>query len=387
MAEGKNGILYEGTILGFFVASLVMRHKAKIEGKHYLKKLPQVVIAVTHDSYFEIPSLARVYRAIQPRLNLAIMAKKDFLSGDYLSTNYFKENPFFRSVFKALDKTGIPMAVFNKLNLISIPRPFADTLEKKGDELKKEIADQFSQFKHKITEGFSPVVFPEGTTWGFGGLKKIRSSAYQLVSNAFEQYEKKLYILPINVKVDRLVKGWKDVFIKVGPPQFVHKSKEEFNQYLHDTLQKLHTITFSQIGAYYLKKISEVSVKAKTEARLTKENIIFHLENAIHEIHAKVQEKMLPAIDDKLIDQNYLRKKANRFIGYCLKKRYIVKASNKNTPKTYVVNLNKVLAKHPEKTYRKQNPIGFHANELISLGEQSIEPIFKTSVQTDRITL
>jgi hypothetical protein len=173
----------------------------------------------------------------------------------------------------------------------------------------------------------------------------------------------------------------------VGPPQFIHKPKEEFNQYLHDTLQKLHTITFSQIGAYYLKKISELSLQAKTEARLTKENIISHLENAIHEMHVKVQEKMLPAIDDKLIDQNYLRKKTNRFIRYCLKKRYIEKESRKNTPKTYVVNLNKVLAKHPENTYRKRNPLGFHANELISLGEQSIEPIFRTSVLTGGISL
>ena len=313
MAKDKKGILYEGTIFGFFIASLVMRHRAKIEGKNNLKKLPrQVIFAITHDSYFEIPSLSRVYNALNPKPFLAIMAKQDFLSGRYLSTNYFKNNTFFRSVFKVLDKTGIPKAIFNKLNLISIPRPFADTLEKKGDELKKEIAEQFTQFKNKISEGFSTVIFPEGTTWGFGGLKKIRSSVYQLVSNAFEQYEKKVYILPINVKVDRLVKGWKDVFINVGPPQFILKSREEFNLYLHTTLQKLHTITFSQVGAYYIKRISELSQQAKVDAKLTRENLVIQLENAIQEIHAKVQEKILPAIDVKLIDRKYLRKKAFR---------------------------------------------------------------------------
>ena len=167
MAKDKNGILYEGTIFSFFIASLVMRHRAKIEGKNNLEKLPrQVIFAITHDSYFEIPSLARVYRAIDPRPFFTVMAKQDFLSGKYLSTNYFKDNAFFRSIFKGLDKTGIPKAIFNKLNLISIPRPFADTLEKKGDELKKEISDQFAQFKSKISEGFSTLIFPEGTTWG-----------------------------------------------------------------------------------------------------------------------------------------------------------------------------------------------------------------------------
>ncbi|MBW1644024.1 MAG: 1-acyl-sn-glycerol-3-phosphate acyltransferase, partial [Deltaproteobacteria bacterium] len=313
-----------------------------------------------------------------------VMAKQDFLSGNYLSTNFFKGNAFFRSIFKVLDKTGLPKAIFNKLNLISIPRPFADKLEKKGDELKKEITDQFSQFKSKISEGFSTLIFPEGTTWGFGGLKKIRSSVYQLVSNAFEQYDKKIYILPINVKVDRLVKGWKDVFINVGKPQFVIKSKDDFNQYIFDTLQKLHTITFSQVGAYYLKRISELSQQAKVEARLTRENLITQLENAIHEIHSRVQEKVLPAIDSKLIDSTYLKKKTNRFIRYCLKKKYILKESRKNAQKTYIVNLNKVLAQYPEKIFRKQNPIGFHANELISLGEQAIEPIFSESVLADR---
>ena len=227
-------------------------------------------------------------------------------------------------------------------------------------------------------------VWSSGKGPGSSGLKRIRSSVYQLVSNAFEQYEKKIYILPINVKVDRLVKGWKDVFINVGPPQFILKSREEFNVYLHHTLQKLHTITFSQVGAYYIKRISELSQQAKVDAKLTRENLVIQLENAIQEIHAKVQEKILPAIDVKLIDRKYLRKKADKFLRYCLKKKYIVKESRKKTQRTYIINLNKVLAQYPEKVYRKQNPIGFHANELISLGEQTIEPIFSASIHADR---
>jgi uncharacterized coiled-coil protein SlyX len=135
------------------------------------------------------------------------------------------------------------------------------------------------------------------------------------------------------------------------------------------------------VGAYYLKRLSELSRQAKVEARLTRENLIAQLENAIQEIHAKVQEKMLPAIDVKLIDRSYLKKKTKKFIRYCLKKKYILKESRKNDQKTYIINLNKVLAQYPEKIFRKQNPIGFHANELISLGEKTIEPIFNESVQ------
>ena len=113
MAKDKNGILYEGTIMGFFLASLVMRHRAKIEGKENLQKLPgPVIFTITHDSYFEIPSLSRVYRALNPKPFFTVMAKQDFLSGKYLSTNYFKDNAFFRSIFKVLDKTGLPKAIF-----------------------------------------------------------------------------------------------------------------------------------------------------------------------------------------------------------------------------------------------------------------------------------
>ena len=58
------------------------------------------------------------------------------------------------------------------------------------------------QFRKKIHDGFSTLVFPEGTTWGYGGLKKIRSAVHQLVSNVLDQYDIRVYILPINVKVD-----------------------------------------------------------------------------------------------------------------------------------------------------------------------------------------
>ena len=83
------------------------------------------------------------------------------------------------------------------------------------------------QFKSRISDGFSTLIFPEGTTWGYGGLRKIRSAVYQLVSTSFDQHGKKIYMLPINVKVDKLVQGWKDVFINVGKLEFFIKSKDE----------------------------------------------------------------------------------------------------------------------------------------------------------------
>jgi 1-acyl-sn-glycerol-3-phosphate acyltransferase len=377
----KNGFIYESTILGFSFASWLMRQRPQINGKEHLKNLPYpVIFTVTHDSYFEVPSLSKVYRAIKPRPSMTIMAKKDFLDGSYLSTNFFQEMPIVRTACRILDKTGIPKALFEYLNLISIPRPFVEAVQKMGDEVKKEISGQFDEFRKKIYAGFSTLIFPEGTTWGYGGLKKIRSAVHQLVSNTLEQYEKRVYILPINVKVDRLVQGWKDVFINVGMPQFVIKPKEDFNQYLYKTLQKLHTITFSQIGAYYLMKISTLGKKAHVEVELTKENLAAHFENIVGKIHSEVEDRILPAIDERLIEKKYLTKKVAKFVSYCIKKGYLLKKCQTGTKKTYILNQKRVLAQYPVKLFRKQNPVGFHANELVSLGEKDIEPLFSVSI-------
>lgn len=381
MPSSKNGLIYESTILGFSFASWLMRQRPQISGKEYLKNLPlPVIFTVTHDSYFEVPSLSKIYRAIKPRPVFTIMAKKDFLDGSYLSTNYFQKMPLIRSGFKILDKTGIPKALFKKLNLISIPRPFLEVVQRKSDEVKKEISIQFAEFRKKTHTGFSTLIFPEGTTRGYGGLKKIRSAVHQLVTNTLEQYEKRVYILPINVKVDRLGQGWKDVFINVGKPRFIIKPKEDFNQYLFNTLQKLHTITFSQIGAYYLKKTSMLGRQAQVEVEVTKENLVAQFEKIVGKIHSEVEDRILPAIDGRLIEKKYLTKKVAKFTNYCIKKRYLFEESQKRPNRTYILNQNRVLAQYPVKLFRKRNPVGFHANELVSLGEKAIEPLFSVSI-------
>ena len=358
-----------------------MRQRPQISGKEHLENLPfPVIFTVTHDSYFEIPSLSKVYRAIKPRPLITIMAKKDFLDGSYLSTNFFQKIPVIRSAFKILDKTGAPKALFKYLNLISIPRPFIEALQRKGDEVKKEISGQFVEFRKKIHAGFSTLVFPEGTTWGYGGLKKIRSAVHQLVTNTLEHYEKRVHILPINVKVDGLVQGWKDVFINVGKPQFVIKPKEDFNQYLFKTLQKLHTITFSQIGAYYLMKISMLGRQAQMEVELSKENLAAQFEKIVGKIHAQVEDRILPSIDGRLMEKKYLTKKVGKFVHFCIRRGYLLKKPQTRTHGTYILNQNRVLAKYPVNSFRKRNPVGFHANELVSLGEKEIEPLFCVSI-------
>ncbi|MEA3470264.1 MAG: 1-acyl-sn-glycerol-3-phosphate acyltransferase, partial [Thermodesulfobacteriota bacterium] len=326
MSKRVRHVIYGIIIFCFYCAGrLMMRQRPKLKGKEHLEDIPlPIIFTVTHDSYFEIPSLSKIYQALKPKPIFSIMAKKDFLNGNYLSSNFRAKSPFIRSVCKIIDKSGIPKSLFKMMNMATVHRPFIETTMKKKDAFKRELSNQITHFKDTVSQGMSTLIFPEGTTWGFGGLKKIRSAAYQLVSNTFREYGKKVYVLPINVKVDRLVQGYKDVFINVGNPEFILKSKEDFNQYVRNSLLKLHTITFSQLGAYYLKKASILSIQTKKGITLTRENLTVQAERIVKEVNSRVQNKTLPAFDVRLVDKKYLSKKINRFIKYCTRNNYLI---------------------------------------------------------------
>jgi len=367
-------ICFDVGVFLFYCACRLMRQRPRLRGKEHLADVPfPVICTVTHDSYFEIPSLSKVYRALTPKPPFSVMAKGDFLSGRYLSSNFKAKNPLLRRLMQVLDRSGMPKLFFRLMNVATVHRPFIEKTMQRTDDLKRDLSRQISHFGNILAQGMSTLVFPEGTTWGYGGLKKIRSAAYQLVSGVYRTYGRKVYILPINVKVDRLVQGCKDVFINVGPPQFVMRSKEEFNRQLYRTLQRLHTITFSQIAAYYLKKVSLFGGETRREILLTRDSLARQLEPVIATIARKVQEQVLPAFDYKLLDRQYRADKMDRFIAYCVKNGYLVKTVRD----TYLVNRKKVLALHPAKVYRKLNPVGFHANELVSLGKSTIDPLFE----------
>jgi 1-acyl-sn-glycerol-3-phosphate acyltransferase len=368
----SNGIVYEFFLFCFKVASKLMRHRIHLKGKEYLTHIPDLVIfAPTHDSYFEVPSLSKVYYALKPRPHFVIMAKKDFLSGNYLSSNFGRKNKLAYYIFYFLDKTGRPKAFFKKMKLIDIPRPFIEDFDNK-EAMKTEIYAQMEKLKQSIHSGFSTLIFPEGTTWGFGGLKNLRSGIFQLVDSTYRHFNKKLYILPINVKVDRCMTGKKDIFINVGKPVFILDEKDKFLAKVSEILKDLHTITFSQIASVYLQRLSMAVEEIDRAIVLKKEEIASHLDSIIADIIALVKEGRLPNIDEYLNERNYRHKKLKHFLKFCIKKGYITKSNG-----SYIINTKKVLASFPVKTYRKENPVGFSANELLSIDYASLVALYE----------
>lgn len=384
MSWKRKGIFYRLIIFGFFVASKLMRQKAHLQGADHLKKIPTpVLFTVTHDSYWEIPSLSRVYYALKPKPNFLIMAKNEFLGGRYLSQNFARNNRFLQWILRLLDRTGIPTAVFRSMNLVSIERPFMDKLGMTRQVVRNILSGQINCFRQGALQGLSTLIFPEGTTWGYGGLKKIRSSAHQIVQSTFQAAGKEVYLLPINVKVDRLVAGTKDVFIKVGKPFFMNKQKEEFNRVLSETLNGLHTITFSQIAAFYLKHLAEVGEDAAETMDMEKKKFIAAMERITQDLHRRVRARVLPHMDPALLNRLQLLKKINGFLKYCRKSKYILAIRHCGQGGVLVLNRSKILADHSQMEYRKLNPLGYHANELTSLGEDVIRSVYDRHMMTE----
>ncbi len=370
-------VLREFIISCFHLASIMMRQHPHLKGGEHLRRIPTpFIISPTHDSYFEIPSLSRVYYSLKPRPDFVVLAKEDFLSGKYLALNFGKKNFFLKCVFTFLDKTALPFIVFKILRLTTIHRPFIDTCAKKREQIRTEIGNQLGRAREGISRGLSTLVFPEGTTWGFGGLKKIRSAVYQLVENTFQSAHQKVHILPINVKVDRLVGGGKDIFINIGNPVFFRCPKDEFNERLAKILRQLHTITFSQIAAYYVRRLAESNAGARENLILAKEKFVASMERITAEIGEMVRRKKLPDIDIGLLNREYLLKKADGFLGYCRKKHYLRDSPSSGKEEIFILDVESILSSYPDREYRTRNPIGFHANELTSLGEAGIRRIY-----------
>ncbi|MBW2632447.1 MAG: hypothetical protein JRC90_11970 [Deltaproteobacteria bacterium] len=72
-------LIFDIGIYCFFFAGRLMHQRPKLKGRENLKNIPlPIIFTVTHDSYFEIPSLAKVYQALKPRPVFAVMAKRIF---------------------------------------------------------------------------------------------------------------------------------------------------------------------------------------------------------------------------------------------------------------------------------------------------------------------
>jgi 1-acyl-sn-glycerol-3-phosphate acyltransferase len=368
MMESINRFFRGVVVLGFHVASKVMRHRPHLKGREHLKLVPTpLIFTLTHDSYFEVPSLSRVYYGLRPKPDFLILAKSDFLSGRYLCSNFGGKSRLVKLVLTLLDKTQLPLLIFKILKLTTIHRPFIESYQKKKDEIKSEIGEQMKGIRDRISMGLSTVVFPEGTTWGFGGLKQIRSSVYQLVENALKYSRTKVYILPINVKVDRLVQGKKDIFINVGKPMFFWQSKEKFNKRLTRVLHQLHTVTFSQIAAFTMQRLAESGREANLRIELARDKFSEAVESLVEEINGLVDRHVIPEIDRRLSDKKYLHKKIGQFIKFCKKREYLLVRRASKDGEKLVLNIEQIMATYPAKLYRKLNPLGFSANEFTSI--------------------
>jgi len=63
-------------------------------------------------------------------------------------------------------------------------------------------------------------------------------------------------------------------------------------------------------------------------------------------------------------------------LRYCLKKQYLQKKRLSDQKEALLLDIERILSSYTIKEFRKANPLGFCANELTSLGEQTVRSLF-----------
>jgi uncharacterized protein YlaN (UPF0358 family) len=157
--------------------------------------------------------------------------------------------------------------------------------------------------------------------------------------------------------------------------------KENFLDRVSEILKSLHTITFSQIAATYLQRMAMAVEHIDKAIVLKKEELASQLDTIINDINVLVKEGKLPSIDEYLLDSNYRHKKLKRFLKFCIKKGYIEKIDG-----YYMINVQRVLASFHIKSYRKENPVGFTANEFLSINYNCIMTIYEKYCNTYKVS-
>lgn len=99
-------------------------------------------------------------------------------------------------------------------------------------------------------------------------------------------------------------------------------------------------------------------------------------EGILADMNRLTSNRALPGFDPNLLNHRYLSDKVEQFLRYCLKKQYFQKKRLSDQKEALLLDIERILSSYTIKEFRKANPLGFCANELTSLGEQTVRSLF-----------
>ncbi|GBF48780.1 acyltransferase [Leptospira ryugenii] len=227
------------------------------ESESLISPYPTAIIG-NHVSEIDIPSLAIVYRKLNPKIKMTIPAREDIMRKDFL-TKEFRTKGLTKLLLKGIDKSGMIPFLLAYIGCMPIKRPFRDNsreLIKKG-ELRETVDSEWNTLVTNIDLGRNLFMFPEGTYSQDGFLNQIKRGVFYLKSKV-----PTIHFNYFNLTYDTLSFKKSKLHITYGLPFQIREeeSPDAVAKLVEDKLGKAFVLTLGNILSYTLLKFEEGTV-------------------------------------------------------------------------------------------------------------------------------
>lgn len=417
-AQGVAGTLFTNLLAVLFHIGTRALFHIKVQGLHNFSVSPSTMIAISHKRDLDeiiIPSTLHVSKTLfRPRFRMWFAARDDVFDRGFLPS-HFELPRFFARPIHAINLSAV-MAAFRalpiaRLNHSQIGRVLRDVYKHEGNVALKDVLKtkwitklasllpphlnsnlnnthlkdflsydyhvvhiqqgdltmlksdvlartraylldkidgQLVRFSNILDEGGILFFTPDDDHSPDGRFVPMKSGIYRLIRMA----QTDVRILPVNIGYDFMTTGRMRIHITIGPEITNLKglTRSEFERLLRIAITRLGIVNVGQLGSHYLLQLAQDDSEVITKELLTKRVLS----------QAKELASLGLNVDDILTDSQALGKRLDKFIQYCVKKRWL------RDGKDGKLTLNKEAVLDSSQTNYSDHPIRYSYNELMT---------------------
>ncbi|EMY78698.1 hypothetical protein LEP1GSC060_0524 [Leptospira weilii serovar Ranarum str. ICFT] len=241
---------------------------------------PTVIIG-NHVEEGDVPALAVIHRAVQPKIKFAIPAREDILKKDFL-VNEFRPKGALELVFGFIDKTNLIPLLLGYIGCFPVKRPFRDNAREllKSGELRNIVDQEWNVLVERVASGRNLFLFPEGTYNHDGYLNLIKKGVYFIRTKI-----KDIHFVSFTLTYDYISAKKTQLHIAYGENFDISENanNDEVTNIVKETLGKNYVVTSGNL-------LSIILIRLGTEAAVGKEILFKRLQNLATEIKKKGKE-------------------------------------------------------------------------------------------------
>ncbi|EMJ61819.1 MULTISPECIES: 1-acyl-sn-glycerol-3-phosphate acyltransferase [Leptospira] len=307
---------------------------------------PTVIIG-NHVEEGDVPALAVIYRAIQPKIKFAIPAREDILKKNFL-VKEFRPKGTLKLIFGLIDKTNLIPALLRYIGCFPVKRPFRDNAREllKSGELRNMVDQEWNVLVEKVTSGRNLFLFPEGTFNQDGYLNQIKRGVYFIRTKI-----KDVHFISFTLTYDYISAKKTQLHIAYGETFDISEnaSSDEVTNTVKETLGKNYVATSGNL-------LSMILMRLGTETAVGKETLFRRLQNFANEIKKKGKKIY---VSGKLFN-SHLEETFQHILNKGLENKLLKLDGNGE-----ILGTEKLLYRDGDmRNLRKKNEFLYHANQL-----------------------